>query len=304
MTTTSAPRRAFSTTSPRGLRRELPPMRLWQKAKSLGTWDPSAIDLAPDRRDWQRLPDGEKDLLLRLTSNFLAGEESVTLELLPLILVVASEGRIEEEMFLTAFLWEEAKHVDTFRRFLDEVAHEHGDLARYHTPSYGRIFHEELPAAMSRLRTDTSPAAQARAAVTYHLIVEGVLAETGYHTYYAMLQGNGLMPGMQELVGLIKRDESRHLAYGVYLLSRLLAEHGDAVWQAIEGRMGELIGPAIALVDEAFAAYEVVPFGLRPEDFAAYAMAQFQKRMERIAKARGLTLEQVERWTDLGEAAE
>jgi ribonucleoside-diphosphate reductase beta chain len=68
--------------------------------------------------------------------------------------------------------------------------------------------------------------------------------------------------------------------------------------------MGELLGPAIGIVDEAFAAYAVVPFGLKPEDFAAYAMAQFQKRMERIAKARGQTLEQIERWADLGEAAD
>jgi hypothetical protein len=35
-----------------------------------------------------------------------------------------------------------------------------------------------------------------------------------------------------------------------------------------------------------------------------YAMAQRQKRMERIAKARDPSLEQVERWADLGEAAD
>jgi hypothetical protein len=38
----------------------------------------------------------------------------------------------------------------------------------------------------------------------------------------------------------------------------------------------------------------VVPFGLKPEDFVDYAMAQFQKRIERVAKARGKTLEQIE----------
>jgi ribonucleoside-diphosphate reductase beta chain len=294
MTTMSVGRRQFSATSPRGLRRELPPMRLWQKAKSLGTWDPAATDLAADRRDWQRLQDDEKDYLLRVTSLFLAGEESVTPELLPLIQVVARESRIEEEMFLTAFLWEEAKHVDSFRRFLDEVAAEHGDLARYHTPVYSQIFYEELPAVMSRLLIDPSPTAQAEAAVTYHLIVEGVLAETGYHIYHATLERNGLLPGMQELVNLIKRDEARHLAYGVYLLARLLAEHGEVVWTAIERRMGNLLAPAIGVVQETFACYEVMPFGLKQEDFVQYATAQFRKRMERVAKARGQTLEQVE----------
>lgn len=35
------------------------------------------------------------------------------------------------------------------------------------------------------------------------------------------------MPGMQQVVEYLKRDESRHLAYDVYLLSRLVAERGD-----------------------------------------------------------------------------
>ena len=50
--------------------------------------------------------------MLHLTSLFQAGEEAVTLDLLPLIRAIAQEGRIEEEMYLTTFLWEEAKHVD------------------------------------------------------------------------------------------------------------------------------------------------------------------------------------------------
>jgi ribonucleoside-diphosphate reductase beta chain len=32
-------------------------------------------------------------------------------------MVIAQEGRLEEEMFLTSFLWEEAKHVEFFSRF-------------------------------------------------------------------------------------------------------------------------------------------------------------------------------------------
>ena len=61
---------------------------------------------------------------------FQAGEESVTLDLLPLILAIANEGRLEEEMFLTSFLWEEAKHTDFFSRFLAEVAGVTDDLVR------------------------------------------------------------------------------------------------------------------------------------------------------------------------------
>jgi len=283
----------FQTTSARGLDFSLPPMRLWKKAKRLGTWDPDAVDLVQDAQDWETLTAEQQDVILHLTSLFQAGEESVTLELLPLIQVVAAEGRLEEEMYLTSFLWEEAKHVEAFRRFLDEVAGEHGDLSRYHGPSYRRIFYEELPASMRRLRTDPSPVAQAEASATYNMIVEGVLAETGYHAYDALLRRNDLMPGMQRIVGHLRRDESRHLAYGVFLLSRLVAEHGDPVWRVIERRLGELVEPAIGMIHEIFARYPVLPFPIEMSEFVDYAVAQFQRRVARLERARLQTLRDV-----------
>jgi ribonucleoside-diphosphate reductase beta chain len=293
LTTRPAVHHTFRTTSPAGLDHSLLPMRLWHKAKQLGVWDPRAIDLSPDARDWQRLDAGERDLLLRLTSLFQAGEESVVLDLLPLILVIAREGRLEEEMYLTSFLWEEAKHVEAFRRFLDEVADEHTDLSRYHTPSYRRIFYEELPAAMERLHTDASPVAQAEASVTYNMIVEGVLAETGYRAYDALLQRNGIMPGMQEVIGHLRRDESRHLAYGIFLLSRLVAEHGEPVWDAIERRLEILLEPAMGTIAEIFAEYETMPFGLQIEEFTEFALNQFQARVNRLERARDQSLAQI-----------
>ncbi|HYJ80371.1 MAG TPA: R2-like ligand-binding oxidase [Longimicrobiaceae bacterium] len=283
----------FRSTTAAGLDHSSPPMRLWHKAKKLGTWDPRDIDLAQDARDWERLAPDERDVILRLTALFQGGEESVTVDLLPLMMVIAAEGRLEEEMYLTSFLWEEAKHVEAFRRFLDEVAHDRSDLSRYHGPCWLRIFSDELPTAMNRLRCDASPAAQAVAATTYNMIVEGVLAETGYHAYDAMLQRNGIMPGMQQVVRHLRRDEARHIAYGVYLLSRLLAEHGDEVWKAIESRLDQLLEPALGIIAETFAAYEVIPFGLRMEEFSDFALGQFGKRLARLEKARTQSLAEV-----------
>ena len=277
----------FRSMRPGGIDFDSPPMQLWQKAKEFGIWDPRAIDFSLDRRDWLRLEEHERDVLLRLAALFGAGEESVTRELLPLIQVIAREGRLEEEMFLAAFLWEEAKHVEAFRIFFDEVAADVSDLSRFHTPSYRRIFYDELPAAMRRLDSDASPVAMARASATYNMIVEGVLAETGYHVYRSILEGRAIMPGMQQVVGHLQRDESRHLAYGVHLLSRLVAEHGEPVWQAIERRMDELLQPAVAIVEEVFALYEPPPFGLEPAHFVNFALEQFGKRLARIERARG-----------------
>ena len=284
---------SFATTT-RGLDRNLPPMRLYEKAKRLGIWNPSDIDLSKDKADWSTLKADEKDLICRLLAMFVAGEEAVTLDLLPLIQVIAKQGRVEEEMFLTTFLFEEAKHTDFFRRFLDEVSVAADDLSRYHTDNYHYIFYNALPAALSTLETDSSPAALIRASVTYNMVVEGVLAETGYHAFFTMLERNDLMPGLRKGISLLKQDESRHIAYGVYLLSRLVAEHPDE-WDTLDTQMNSLLPSAIGVIGDAFAAYDVVPFGLVEDDFVNYAMSQFTKRFERLEKARGATIDEINR---------
>ncbi|PEN15152.1 ribonucleotide-diphosphate reductase [Longibacter salinarum] len=287
------PYRSSFRTSSQGLDYDLVPMRLWRKAKSLGTWDPAEIDFSKDASDWQSLADDERDLLLRLTSQFAGGEESVTLDLLPMLMLVGREGRVEEEMFLTSYLWEEAKHVEGFDRFLRTVVNATGSLEHYFTDAYRTIFYEELPRSMNALKTDSSPETVARAAVTYQMIVEGTLAETGYHAYYTVLEARDILPGMQTFIRNVQRDESRHVGYGVYLLSRLVAEHGPAVWDVIDERMGELIALAISNIQETLGGYDPVPFGISPDDFVEYGMGQFQKRFARIEKARSQSLDEV-----------
>jgi ribonucleoside-diphosphate reductase beta chain len=282
----------FATTS-RGLQRHTPPMRLFEKAKRFGIWNPSEIDFEQDRQDWLRMSDLERTVVLHLTSMFQAGEEAVTLDLLPLIMTIAREGRIEEEMFLTTFLWEEAKHTDFFRRFLDEVAGSHEDLTHFHTSNYRTIIYEVLPAALGRLIEAPTPANQVRASVTYNMIVEGVLAETGYHAYKTMLERNGLMPGQCKGITLLKQDESRHIAYGIYLISRLIAEDNE-LWQVAEETMNLLLMPALGVIDDLFAQYNPMPFGLQAEEFTAYATMQFQKRYLRLQAARGASLADVQ----------
>lgn len=272
-------------------------MRLFEKAKRFGIWNPSDIDFSQDIADWRRLSPLEQEVLLHLTSLFQAGEEAVTADILPLLLTIAGEGRLEEEMYLTTFLFEEAKHTDFFRRFLDEVVGVQIDLSHFHTPSYRAIVYNALPTAMRRLLADPSPAAQVRASVTYNMIVEGVLAETGYHAYLTALERNGLMPGTCRGVRLLKQDESRHIAYGIYLISRLLAAD-ERLWEIAEKTMNELLEPALGVVADIFGSYETMPFSLDESEFAQYALAQFQKRLERLEHARSASLEEIDHVTD------
>lgn len=284
--------RELKTTSEKGIDHSLLPMRLYHKAKKLGVWDPKDIDFTRDKETWATFKDDEKEASLRLGAMFQAGEEAVTRDLLPLIRVISMEGRLEEEMFLTTFLFEEAKHTEVFRRFLDEVVGGVGDLTVYHQSHFKKIFYEYLPQAMERLIDDPSPEAQAEASVTYNMVVEGMLAETGYHAFYTALQGQGEMPGMLKAVTYLKRDEARHIGYGSYLLQRLISEH-EHIWDVTVKRMELLLPHAIGVVDEIFGSIDPFPFNLKKDEIVGYAMKQFQARMEVLKRARGKTPDEI-----------
>lgn len=285
--------RTILTTSKRGLQIDSFPFRLYQKAKKFGIWNPADIDFTQDQQDWKQLDAEQQNDILRLISQFQAGEEAVTLDLLPLIMAIAKEGRLEEEMFLTTFLFEEAKHTEFFRLVFNALG-ETGDLSGHHTETYKKIFYEILPTTMDRLLTDTSPEAIAEAATVYNMFVEGVLAETGYYSFYQNLETLGLMPGLLKGIGNLKRDESRHIGYGTFLLQRLICEHPH-LYEFVEGKMQELTPLAIRLNHEGFKGKDVSTFGNQIEDTMNFTMKQLSVRMEILSRARGKRIEEIYR---------
>lgn len=288
-------RQDFIATSQRGLNTELLPYQLYQKAKRYGMWNPQDIDFSQDREDYARMTDEQKDETLRRIAGFLGGEEAVTLDLLPLIMVIAKEGRLEEEMFLTTFLFEEAKHTEFFRLVLDTIG-EKGDLNQYHGDVYKRIFHDILPTALNRLLTDHSPEAIAEASTVYNMFVEGVLAETGYYAFYEGLSKAGVMPGLMKGVGYLKTDESRHISYGTFLLQRLICEHPH-VYDVITKKMAELAPLAGQLYQGLDPTRQASAFGVRVDDLQQFAKKQLSVRMEVLARAKGQTIEELYKQT-------
>ena len=272
--------REYKTTK-KGLDHDSFPMQLFQKSKKLGIWNPSDIEFEKDREHWRSFNETQQTVLLHLTSLFMAGEEAVTLDLLPLIRTVAMEGRIEEEIYLTSFLWEEAKHTEFFSLFTRHVLPFQPDLKQFHGQSYRKIFYELLPASLQKLDDDSSPENQLRASFTYNMLVEGTLAETGYEAYYQMLEENDLLPGLRKGIGLLKKDESRHIAFGLYFLQRILKENPH-LQKILEDEMPDAIDDVIQLINELFEPYDPMPFGLEQEWFIKYAGKQFQARMEKL----------------------
>src|SRR6056297_2589526 len=235
---------SFATTT-RGLDLDSFPMKLFQKAKVYGIWNPMDIDLSADKKQWQEFSNDEQNIVSHLAALFMAGEEAVTLDLLPLIQTIAREGRIEEEIFLTSFLWEEAKHTEFFSNYVQQVMGRSNDFASYHGPMYKSLFYEKLPKALNALQNDTSPQAQ--------------------------------LKGIEKL----KQDESRHIAYGLFLINRLLDENPGHS-ETVETELEELLYDATNVIHEIFSRYDDIPFGLEKDWFLNHAIQQFQNRMAKL----------------------
>jgi len=250
-------------------------------------WDPADIDFSRDRADWERLSDVERDFATRLCAEFIAGEEAVTEDIQPFMAAMRAEGRLGDEMYLTQFAFEEAKHTQVFRLWLDAVGLT-DDLHSYLEPltAYRQIFYEELPDCLDGLSSDPSPAAQIRASVTYNHVVEGMLALTGYFAWHKICVDRGILPGMQELVRRIGDDERRHMAWGTFTCRRHVAAD-DANWTVFETRMNELIPLALQATEQGFALYDPMPFGMHLDEFMQYSADKGMRRFGTISSARG-----------------
>ncbi|MBS4728192.1 R2-like ligand-binding oxidase [Mycobacterium sp. SM1] len=258
-------------------------------------WSPADIDFSRDRADWEALSDRERDYATRLCAEFIAGEEAVTKDIQPFMAAMRAEGRLGDEMYLTQFACEEAKHVQVFRLWLDAVGIR-DDLHSYldDLPAYRQIFNDELPGSLGALYTDPSPSAQVRASVTYNHVVEGMLALTGYYAWHKICVERAILPGMQELIARIGDDERRHMAWGTFTCRRHVAAD-DANWGVFETRMNELIPLALRLIEEGFALYgDDVPFGLSVEEFMRYSSDKGMRRFGTISSARGRPLEEID----------
>ncbi|HXS85564.1 MAG TPA: R2-like ligand-binding oxidase, partial [Mycobacterium sp.] len=257
-------------------------------------WNPADIDFSRDRADWEKLNEDERDFATRLCAQFIAGEEAVTEDIQPFMSAMREEGRLGDEMYLTQFAFEEAKHTQVFRLWLDAVGMTE-DLQGYlePLPAYRTMFYDELPDCLNALSSDPSPAAQIRASVTYNHVVEGMLALTGYYAWHKICVSRGILPGMQELVRRIGDDERRHMAWGTFTCRRHVAAD-DANWGVFESRMNELMPLALDATVQGFALFEVMPFELVQDEFMQYAADKGMRRFGTISSARGRPLGEID----------
>jgi ribonucleoside-diphosphate reductase beta chain len=142
---------------------------------------------------------------------------------------------------------------------------------------------------MTRLDNDRSPEAFLDAGLTYNQFIEGVAAIAGYKGWSKFFENFKVLPGLQEGLSLIQRDERRHIAYGTYMCRRIIAAHPE-LWEFVERRWAELTAP--------FLAFREQRANVRNQAFGGgrgrFTKALVERRLAVLATARNQSVDQVE----------
>jgi ribonucleoside-diphosphate reductase beta chain len=263
--------------------------RRWEEEQ----WNPFAIDLGTDREQWNAMEEAQRGLLHFALSSLMVAEERITTKFAGL---VAADAPEEETTFLSTQQVDEARHMQFYARFQDEVIAEPGVIAAHVararaevSDSFRHIFDGALVEAHDQLlaRPGDIPT-KVRFITLYHVILESTLGLTTFHFVTDYLRREDLLPGFVEGYSHIHHDETRHIAYGMWFLRETVRKQPDTA-DVVRETLRDLL-PAVAesLKPPGNGATTDV-LGVSEDDLREYAQSGLTRRLRII----GVPLETV-----------
>jgi ribonucleoside-diphosphate reductase beta chain len=261
--------------------------RLWERQQ----WRTQDIDFTQDRVDWwERIPEEERFQRMYGLSSFFIGEQKVAEELGPMMRAAPTE---EMRIFLCTQIADEARHVQFFNRFYEEVGVLESDnlqarleeTSAHLNPKFNVLFDEMLKSRVDALAREPDDLETLVEAITiYHMIIEGMLALTGQHFIISYNEEVGTLPGFVEGFNNIARDEHRHVAFGARFL-REMAQQDDCYADAIQRTLVE-VGPAAdGVLTPPWYEEGQELFGVSLDETRAFAMKALERRLKVIGLA-------------------
>jgi len=219
--------------------------RHWEDSQ----WTPFGVDLEADRGQWLEMGEEERGLVFWVLSSLMVAEERITTKFSGLVGAYGSE---EEATFLATQQVDEARHMQFYARFQDEVVADRGTIAAHVergreqiSPAFRAIFDTALVEAHERLVANPGDAeAKVRFVTLYHQILEGTLGLTSFNFVTRYLEREELLPGFAEGYSKIHHDEQRHIGYGTWYLREAVADT-PALAEVVRATLRDLL-PAVA----------------------------------------------------------
>jgi ribonucleoside-diphosphate reductase beta chain len=256
----------------------------WEQSQ----WSPFTIDLSADQLHWSAMEGPDRDLILFVLSSLMVAEERITTKFSGL---VGAYGTEEEATFLSTQQVDEARHMQFYARFQDEVVAApdliaaHIERARAHvSDAFRRIFDEQLVRAHERLLAEPgSVAVKVRFVTLYHLILEGTLGLTSFKFTTDHLSREELLPGFVEGYSKIHHDETRHIAYGVWFLReavRSRPENGEVIRETLRDLLPSVA--ASLAPPETGSGRDFDAIGASGDEIRAFALGGLTRRLDVI----------------------
>ncbi len=243
-------------------------------------WNPFTIDLSRDAEQWAAAED--RSLYAFVLGSLMVAEERITTKFSGLVGSYDSE---EEATFLATQQVDEARHMQFYARFQDEVVAERAAIAEHVeraravvSPAFRTIFDDKLVAAHDRLVANPRDAEAKVAFVTmYHLILEGTLGLTTFEFSTRLLERDGLLPGFRDGYAKIHHDEHRHIGYGMWFL-RTAVTADSALGDVVRATLRDLL-PAVADSLQAPVGTEAEALGASTDELRAFALSGLTRRL-------------------------
>jgi ribonucleoside-diphosphate reductase beta chain len=256
----------------------------WEESQ----WSPFTIDLSQDIRDWGAMTGDDRELIFYVLSSLMVAEERITTKFSGL---VGAYGTEEEATFLSTQQVDEARHMQFYARFQDEVVAAPDVIAAHIawaresvTDAFRHIFDEELVQAHERLVAEPDNlAAKVRFVTLYHLILESTLGLTTFKFTTDYLAGQSLLPGFVEGYSKIHHDETRHIGYGVWFLRETVAadpQAGEFVRQTLRELLPSV--PASLTPPDTGADRDFAAIGATSEGVREFALGGLTRRLDII----------------------
>jgi ribonucleoside-diphosphate reductase beta chain len=248
-------------------------------------WSPFEIALERDAREWRQMDAGDRSLVVWALSSLMVAEERITTKFSGL---VGAYGTEEEATFLATQQVDEARHMQFYARYQDEVVAdpvaiaEHVARARQLlSPAFGTLFDEALVQAHERLTARPDDAAAKVEFVTiYHMVIEGTLGLTAFNFITRYLQRSEQLPGFVEGYSKIHHDEQRHIGYGTWFL-REAVRREPALTENVRATLRALL-PAVAQAltppDREDTDWEA--FGASSQEIREFAISGLSRRLK------------------------